>query len=121
MRRLLLALALAGVFLPASAEQQKTYAVYMAIPCEAYIEERWDPEGVRYKQIQAWISGYVTSYNGWQPDTHDILGKASVANVEAWVENYCRSNPLNNLSNAMAELVSGLHESRQRTAMDPAR
>lgn len=121
MRRLLLALVLVAVILPASAQQQKTYAVYMTISCEAYLQERWDPEGVRYKQIQAWISGYVTSYNGWQADTHDILGEASVANVEEWVENYCKSNPVNNLSNAMAELVGGLHASRQRTAIDGAR
>lgn len=121
MRKLLLALALAGAVLPVSADQQKTYAVYMTIPCEAYIQERWDPEGVRYKQIQAWISGYVTSYNGWQADTHDILGEASVANVEVWVENYCRAHPLNNLSNAMADVIGGLYAGRRRTAIDAAR
>jgi len=121
MRKVLFALALAGAALSAAAQQQKTYAVYMAIPCEAYLEERWEPQGVRYKQIQAWISGYVTAYNGWQVDTYDILGDAGVANVEAWVEKYCRENPLNNLSNAMAELVSGLHPTRQRTAIDAGR
>ena len=120
MRNVLIALALAGAALPAPAEQQKSYAVYMAIPCEAYLQERWDPEGVRYKQIQAWISGYVTSYNGWQIDTHDILGNVSVGEVEAWVEGYCMKNPLNNLSNAMAELVGGLHATRQRTAIESA-
>ncbi|HJQ64068.1 MAG: hypothetical protein K0R53_650 [Burkholderiales bacterium] len=120
MRKLLIALALAGAALPAAAEQ-KTYAVYMSIPCEAYIQERWDPQGVRYKQIQAWISGYVTAYNGWQADTHDILGDGNVANVEAWIENYCKTNPLNNLSNAMAELIGGLYATRQRTAIDTAR
>jgi hypothetical protein len=120
MRSILFALVLAGAALPAIA-QQKTYAVYMTIPCEAYIEERWDQQGVRYKQIQAWISGYVTSYNGWQADTHDILGHATVGGVESWVENYCREHPLNNLSNAMAELVGGLHATRQRNAMDAAR
>ena len=26
----------------------------------------------------------------------------------AWVESYCRTNPLNNLSNAMAELIAGI-------------
>jgi hypothetical protein len=121
MRTMLIALALAGAALPALAQQQKTYAVYMTIPCEAYVQERWEPDGVRYKQIQAWIAGYVTSYNGWQADTHDILGDATVANVESWVESYCRSNPLNNLSNAMAELMSGLYATRQRTAIDAAR
>lgn len=121
MRTILFALALAGAALPAPAQQQKTYAVYMTIPCEAYIQERWDPQGVRYMQIQAWISGYVTSYNGWQADTHDILGEASVANVESWIADYCKANPLNNLSNAMAELMSGLHPTRQRSAIDTAR
>jgi hypothetical protein len=123
MRNVLFALALTGTALSAHAQQQqqKTYAVYMTIPCEAYLQERWDREGVRYKQIQAWISGYVTSYNGWQSDTHDILGHASVAGVESWVESYCKSNPLNYLSNAMAEVVSGLHAVRQRTAIDAAR
>lgn len=121
MRKLLLALALLGAALPVAGEQQKTYAVYMTISCEAYSQERWDPEGVRYKQIQAWISGYVTAYNGWQADTHDILGGSSVSNVESWVETYCKANPLNNLSNAMAEVVNGLHSQRQRTAIDAAR
>lgn len=121
MRNVLIALALAGASLCAFAEQQKTYAVYMTIPCEAFLEERWDRQGVRYKQIQAWISGYVTSYNGWQADTHDILGNVTVAEVESWVESYCRKSPLNNLSNAMAELVDGLHATRQRTAIDSAR
>lgn len=122
MRGLLLALAMWCAALPAvaaePAERQKTYAVYMAIPCEAYLQERWDPEGVRYKQIQAWISGYVTAYNGWQLDTHDILGGGNVASVESWVENYCKANPLNTLSNAMAELVTGLHSHRHRTAIE---
>jgi hypothetical protein len=121
MRKLLLALALAGATLPAAAEQQKTYAVYMTISCEAYTEERWDPQGVRYKQIQAWISGYVTAYNGWQADTHDILGGSSVSGAESWVENYCKTHPLNNLSNAMAELIGGLYSQRQRTAIDTGR
>lgn len=121
MRKVLIALALAGATCSAYAEQQKTYAVYMTIPCEAYLQERWDREGVRYKQIQAWISGYVTSYNGWQTDTHDILGNVSVSEVESWVESYCRKTPLNNLSNAMAELVGGLHATRQRTAIESAR
>lgn len=122
MRQLLLALALLGAALPVAAtEQQKTYAVYMTIPCEAYLQERWDPQGVRYKQIQAWISGYVTAYNGWQADTHDILGGSNVASAESWVENYCKAHPLNNLSNAMAELVNGLYSGRQRTAIDAGR
>ncbi|HET7598084.1 MAG TPA: hypothetical protein VFK15_14215 [Burkholderiales bacterium] len=122
MRKLLLALVLSGAALPVAGQQQqqKTYAVYMSIPCEAYLQERWDREGVRYKQIQAWISGYVTAYNGWQGDTHDILGAGGVANAEAWVENYCRANPLNNLSNAMAELIGGLYAGRQRSAIDAA-
>jgi hypothetical protein len=122
MRKLLLALALAGAALSAAAaEQQKTYAVYMTISCEAYTQERWEPQGVRYKQIQAWISGYVTAYNGWQADTHDILGGSSVSDAESWVGNYCKTHPLNNLSNAMAELVNGLYPQRQRTAIDAGR
>jgi hypothetical protein len=122
MRKLLLALALLGVTLPAAAaERQKTYAVYMTIPCEAFTQERWEPQGVRYKQIQAWISGYITAYNGWEADTHDILGGSSVSNVESWVEDYCRTHPLNNLSNAMAELISGLYSQRERTAIDTGR
>lgn len=122
MRKLLLALMLLGAALPAGAtEDQKTYMVYMSIPCEAFVQERWEPQGVRYKQIQAWISGYVTAFNGWQTNTYDILGGTSVAGVESWVENYCRAHPLENLSNAMAELLQELHPGRQRTAIDAVR
>lgn len=119
MRASLLALALLCAPFPATAaEQHKTYAVYMAVPCQAYLEERWDPQGVRYKQIQAWISGYVTAYNGWQADTHDILGGGNVAAVESWVEIYCREHPLHTLSNAMTEMVSALHAYRHRSAIE---
>jgi hypothetical protein len=123
MHKLVLALALAPALaaaaLPAAAsDKQKTYAVYMPISCEAFTQERWDRNGVRYKQIQAWISGYVTAFNGWQANTHDILGGSDVSRVESWVEGYCRTHPLNNLSNAMAELLYELNPSRQRTAID---
>jgi hypothetical protein len=119
MRKLLLALLLLGAGAPAvAADDQNTYVVYMTITCEAFTAARWDQQGVRYKQIEAWISGYVTAYNGWQVDTHDILGGTNVPTAESWVENYCRSHPLDNLSNAMEGLVQELQPQRQRTAVD---
>lgn len=122
MRNLLFALALLGAGLPATAaDKDNGYAVYMAISCETFRAERWDPKGVRYNQIQAWISGYITAFNGWEPDTHNILGNSNVADVESWIENYCVANPLSDLSNAMVELVQELRPKRHRTAIDPVR
>jgi hypothetical protein len=41
-----------------------------------------------------WLFGFVTAYNVLQPDTYDIDGSTDLASQLLWLENYCKSHPL---------------------------
>jgi hypothetical protein len=63
----------------------------------------------------AWLAGYFTAYNGLQRDTYDIRGGTDMPSVMLWLENYCKSNPLDDLSVAANALIVKLHPNRLRT------
>lgn len=57
-------------------------------------------------QFEQWVEGYLTGYN-YYTHTRNITPPDS-ASVFAYVENYCRNNPLHALVSAAAALVQEL-------------
>ena len=46
-----------------------------------------------------WVFGYLTAIADWVPAANPLSGLDADA-VDAWMDNYCRSNPLNQLIDA---------------------
>ena len=55
---------------------------------------------------RAWLQGYITSYNQWKLQVDDDVAKSTDASgMFAWMNNYCRSHPLDPIANAAAVLI----------------
>jgi hypothetical protein len=69
--------------------------------------------------VQGWIAGYVTAYNSWQEvvtkkkDT-DVIGTTDINGVWQSVLNYCRANPLQNVNDAMGDIIDKLDSQQKR-------
>ena len=53
----------------------------------------------------SWVNGYLTAYNIYTPGINDITKNIDLEGWAAWIDNYCISNPLNNITNASFALV----------------
>jgi hypothetical protein len=57
-----------------------------------------------YTDFVMFVDGFLTGANAWDT-THSELGKGTDTQGRmAWIENYCRSKPLDRLSNAVIGL-----------------
>jgi hypothetical protein len=69
--------------------------------------------------VQGWIAGYVTAYNSWQEvvtkkkDT-DVIATTDINGVWQSVLNYCRANPLQNVNDAMGDIIDKLDSQQKR-------
>jgi len=57
----------------------------------------------------SWVGGYLTAYSRWVEK--DYRGSVTTSDSEgawAWVDNYCRDNPLDNVALAASELILAL-------------
>jgi hypothetical protein len=60
---------------------------------------------------KSWIGGYVTAYNSWSSaigKKEDILVSSNIEGAYMSVINYCRANPLQNISDAMVDTIDKL-------------
>ena len=69
--------------------------------------------------VQSWIAGYITAYNSWQEvvtkkkDT-DVIGTTDINGVWQSVLNYCRANPLQNVNEAMGDIIDKLDTQQKK-------
>ena len=69
--------------------------------------------------VQGWIAGYITAYNSWQEavtkkkDT-DVIGTTDIDGVWQSVLNYCRANPLQNVNDAMGDIIDKLDTQQKK-------
>ena len=66
----------------------------------------------RYPEVIAWLAGYLTSFNLWQPETYDIIGSRPLGDWAVWIEKYCRMNPNQKISRAAEAFVDAFYPSR---------
>jgi hypothetical protein len=55
-----------------------------------------------------WVIGYVNGVNAYNNDGRDFLLATDPNAIVAWVDNYCRSNPLEHIFDAAHALVDEL-------------
>ena len=70
------------------------------------------------KEVNAYVSyifGFQTAYNLQTPNTYSIFGGHSTDQLLEWIENYCRSNPLEQFGSAVVALAAELYPRRIRT------
>lgn len=60
---------------------------------------------VKRWQLHNWVIGYITAYNRWVPGPKNIVGTTYVGGIYLWIDNYCGSHPLDDLSHALEALV----------------
>ncbi len=65
--------------------------------------------------LKSWLAGYLSGLNAAVGDAkHDPLEKLSSANqVFAWMDNYCRANPLKMVSDGGAQLYLELKNGKR--------
>ena len=58
----------------------------------------------------AWVLGFISGigYLGWE------MKETDSAAINAWIDNYCRSNPLTNIADASAALARELKQQPDR-------
>ena len=80
--------------------------------CGTWMEARQE-NGYGTLIYQAWITGYVTAYNNYAVNQDgNVTAGTDVDGLMNWIDNHCRSNPLDSLFKASGALVREL-ESRK--------
>jgi len=101
-------LVLTLLILASNAYARDTYTVYGPgnDSCGKWLDARAkEPNYSAFVQVySAWVLGYVTAYGNYGPD----LKRTDASAIDAWVDNYCRQNPLDNLNTAAKNLVEAL-------------
>ena len=84
--------------------QAQTYVslVYGGLPCTAWAGRKQIEERV----YEAWIFGYVSSYNAYVFKGPNVLDGVEIADVRGWIDAYCKRNPGDSLDTVARALVS---------------
>ena len=61
----------------------------------------------------AWTMGFVSAYN-WFNEANQVTRNFSNETIAAYVDKYCRDNPLNNLPDAVPQLICETHDGPQK-------
>ena len=69
--------------------------------------------------VQGWIAGYVTAYNSWlevitKNKDADAIATTDIDGVWQSVLNYCRANPLQNVHDAMGDIIDKLDSQQSK-------
>jgi hypothetical protein len=80
------------------------------VSCGSWLEVRTG-EDVQVAARTAWVLGYVTAFNqyGSKPEG-DVSSGKSTEEMMAWIDNYCRQHPADNVYRASAALVDQFRE-----------
>jgi hypothetical protein len=80
--------------------------------CAAYLDAR---STHRDNEFQAWLAGYITSFNRWTADVWRIEDGDFPASLN-WVDYYCRVHPSQTFDVAAENLIAFLYPNRLRSA-----
>ncbi len=125
MKRTLIALTLCVAALPATAPAADEGGAYWSQRAESCRDFRSaigaDTRTTVQANIRGWIAGYLTAYNRMAPETYDILGISDIEAAMQTIENFCKANPLDNLSAAMEALTEEFNARRHQTKRQAGR
>ena len=64
---------------------------------------------------EAWVLGFLSGYNRFSMQSDGAVADAAgIEGVKAWIDNYCRANPLDSLTRATFALIRELESRRTR-------
>jgi hypothetical protein len=106
MRLLLLTMLLTALASPAVSAMKKGFGDGN-LSCGAWTQERQSSSQSSSSHVRQWVLGYVSGANYWN-EYQDFLGPVDAPAIYAWIDNYCRSNPLEKLIVAADRLVQEL-------------
>ena len=83
-----------------------------ALTCSKYLDERrTDIKGTsRYAD---WLTGYLTAYNFYQPQTFDIAPNHDANGLLTFLDLYCSKNQKQLIGQAAQAFVKAVHQKRQ--------
>ena len=55
--------------------------------------------------VQSWVLGILSGYNWWGPGDGDVSNGSDTAALYGWLDEYCRTNALDNLFDAAVKLI----------------
>ncbi len=107
MKMLLFFLFLAGTNVLAS-NKEGEYAILGGgiSSCGSVVEAYEKNHSLKQLLIDEWTNGYITALNISTIGTYDLTESIDLNGRSQWVLNYCRENPLDNLSIAVEMLVN---------------
>ena len=64
---------------------------------------------------QNWVLGYITAFNAWgplekRPGASDISKGTNSDGITAWIDNWCRANPLEDITTGAIYLIEELEQ-----------
>src|SRR5712691_7550859 len=96
-----------AVFLPFTAQAQSDVEVFVIgagiSSCGTWIETRQKP--AQHYQYLQWVLGFITSSNWYSYNNGPQAKPLDVKAVVAFIDQYCRNNPLHSLTYAAAAVV----------------
>jgi hypothetical protein len=82
------------------------------VSCSSWLENHRSDD-VQGSARTAWILGYITAFNQYgSKSERDVTEGKSTEEMTAWIDNYCKHHPAENLYRASAALVD---EFKQKT------
>ena len=94
-----------------AADSSGNYAVWGVgkKACFAYNKESADGAKQNYRSF---INGFLTAYNIFTDKTYSISGKMNKNQIDKWLRDYCQTNPVSSLENALIHFIFDHYEKR---------
>ncbi len=98
------------------ADAEGRYFTHMAgMSCGRYLTSK---SAVARRDFRDILKVYLTATNRALPDTYSILGSTDIKGAMAWIDNFCKENPLTQHGIAINALIIELYPTRQRSSPD---
>jgi hypothetical protein len=78
------------------------------VSCGKWLKYRQAKSVVASNYVAAWIAGYLSAHNKLLVGVKNIGKDTDTAGRYAWIDNYCRANPLSDIDAAADALIAHL-------------
>jgi len=79
---------------------------------EAANEGQYQNNWKKWNGFYFWTVGYLSGYNRYVEGLHNIIANTDMRGCMAFVEQYCRDNPLKDYDSAVNALIKEIEKSR---------
>ncbi len=102
-----------------AADAEQSYAIKGAgvVSCERYVTAL-DEKSKEYISFAAWIDGYITAFNQFQPETFDIAPWQSTLLLTQALGRHCKKNPETRFFKTLMMMLQALNANRLQKRSD---